>query len=140
MDLIELYDFSEYQNIDVDSFEFDQIEALSIVDDYGHYHIAIDPFKLKSRADEKEKLGHELGHCMTGSFYNKNNIFDLKEKHEYRANKWMIKKLIPYDELIVACKKGYDNLYKLSQYFDMPQDAIEKAIEYYKEVENKNFN
>lgn len=31
--------------------------------------IAIDPHKVKSIADRKEKTVHELGHCMTGAFY-----------------------------------------------------------------------
>ena len=29
--------------------------------------IAIDPHKVKSIADRKEKTVHELGHCMTGA-------------------------------------------------------------------------
>ncbi|EKC49990.1 hypothetical protein OBE_14355, partial [human gut metagenome] len=34
--------------------------------------IAIDPHKVKSIADRKEKTVHELGHCMTGAFYDVN--------------------------------------------------------------------
>lgn len=140
MTLSDLYDLAEKKNIEVESYKFNKIDALSIQDDRRNCYIAIDPFRLKSTADEKQKLAHELGHCITGSFYNKTNIFDLKDKHEYKANKWMYKHLLPFDKLKRAVKQGYDEPYKLAEYFNLPQCTVEGALKYYKESENKKFD
>ena len=76
------------------------------------------------------KLAHELGHCETGAFYNEYSKFDIRAKHERRANKWAIKKLIPEDELKEACTFCY-NRYELAEHFGVTEDFMQKALDYY---------
>ena len=75
----------------------DRSMAIQMAD--GSCAIAIDPWKMETLADEATSLGHELGHCETGSFYNPFAALDVRQKHENRADKWAIQHLVPRDEL-----------------------------------------
>ena len=77
-------------------------------------------------------LAHELGHCVTGSFYNRYSEFDVIAKHERRADKWAIKKLIPEDELNDAFEHGIVEPWDLAEYFNVTEDFIIKAVEFYR--------
>ena len=129
--LVELYDYAEKQNIEVISLATRKTQCMSVIDEDGDCGIGINPFMLKSEADEKVKLAHELGHCETVAFYNEYATCDIREKHERRADKWAIKKLIPEDELKEACKYC-TNRWELSQHFGVTEDFMQKTIDYYK--------
>lgn len=108
-----------------------ECESMSVLQD-GECFVGIDPFKLHSEIDEKIKLAHELGHCATGSFYNEYAKCDIREKHERRANIWAIKKLIPKDKLIEVINSGFgENRWELSEYFNVTEDTIQFALDYY---------
>ena len=92
IDLMGLYRIADENNIAVDCFALKKRAALSVMDSDGACFIAIDPLKLTSDMDEKMKLGHELGHSMTGSFYNRYATCDIRQKHENHADEWAIKK------------------------------------------------
>lgn len=130
MTLTALYDIALQDNIPVFSFDMETCESISLLQS-GNCYIAIDPFKIKNIADEKIKLAHELGHCETGAFYNVYAVCDIRQKHENRADKWAIKKLIPEDELKEACK-CCNNRWELSQHFEVTEDFMQKALDYYR--------
>lgn len=131
MTITELYDIAEQDGIDVYSFQMNECESMSLLQN-GDCYIAIDPFKLHSDTDEKEKLAHELGHCETGAFYNEYAKCDIREKHERRANIWAIKKLVPKDKLIKAIQSGFgENRWELSEYFGVTEDLMQFALYYY---------
>ena len=132
MTLTELYDIAEQDRINIYSFQMNECESMSVLQN-GDCFIAIDPFKLHSETDEKVKLAHEIGHCETGAFYNEYATCDIREKHERRADKWAIKKLIPEDELKEACKYC-TNRWELSEYFGVTEDFMQKVLDYYKEI------
>lgn len=83
-------------------------------------------------ADETVKLAHELGHCETGSFYSRTAALDLRQKHENRADRWAIKKLVPKDELEEAVSRGCCEAWELAEHFGVTEPFIRKAVEYYK--------
>ena len=131
MTLTTLYDIAQTDNIPVFSFDMTACESMSVLLD-GNCYIAIDPFKIQSTADETVKLAHELGHCESGAFYNIHAVCDIRAKHERRADKWAIKKLVPKDELKEACK-WCNNLWELSEHFGVTEDFMQKALDYYNE-------
>lgn len=94
MTLTNLYGIAEFDNISVYSYDLGEYDSLSLLDNSKCY-IAIDPFKIYGEADEKVKLAHELGHCETGAFYNEYSKFDIRAKHERRADKLGNKKAHP---------------------------------------------
>lgn len=131
MTLTELYDISESENVPVYSFQMNECESISVLQD-GNCFVAIDPMKLQSETEEKEKLSHELGHCATGAFYNRYATCDIREKHERRANIWSIKKLVPKDELLKALDDCFcANRFELAEHFGVSEDFMQMALDYY---------
>lgn len=130
-DLMELYRIAERAGIGVDRFPLDSADALSIRDARGRCHIALDPARLRGTADEKRKLAHELGHCETGSFYDRACRFEVRERCEQRAERWAIKKLVPKDELLRAYRDGVTAPWELAERFCVPEKFMKKAMEFY---------
>lgn len=126
--LRDLHILAEEKNIPVDYFPLTKRKALAIMDEDGDCAIAIDPRKLTSEAEERLGLGHELGHCCTGAFYNEYSSYDCRQKHENKADKWMIKKLIPVDALDDAVAAGYTELWQLVDLFDVTEEIMKKAV------------
>lgn len=131
MTLNNLYTISEANDIPVESFRMPVSQSMSIMDEQGNCFIGIDPFRLTSEADEKVKLGHELGHCLTGAFYNRYSDFDLRRRHEIRADRWAVKKLIPKDELVMAYCQGCVEAWQLADHFGVTEEFVYKALEAY---------
>lgn len=130
--LLELYRIADNNNIVVDSFELGKREAISVMDTDGSCFVAINPFKLQSAQDETMKLAHEMGHCMTGAFYNAYSNLDIRQKHENRADKWAIKQLISEEELNDAIAEGNTEIWQLAEYFDVTETFMRKAVCWYK--------
>lgn len=114
----------EYCNIPIN-------ESISVQDDAGNF-VLMDYSLIASGAKERTHLAHELGHCETGSFYNRYSGLDIRQKHENRADKWAIAQLVPKDELEQAVAKGYTELWELAEYFDVSEDFMKKAVCWYK--------
>lgn len=129
--LIDLYDYAEANGIDVDWFPMCMADSLSVELPDGSCCIAIDPWKIETVAKETVALGHELGHCSTGSFYNRYAKRDVVQKHENRADKWAIRELIPKEELDRAVEDGRTELWELAEYFGVTEDFMRKAICWY---------
>lgn len=80
MNLYELYDFAVDQGIDVDWYTMPFAKSFSIfIPSLDRRAIALDPWKFETVADEFTTLGHEVGHCMTYSFYNRWAACDVKK-------------------------------------------------------------
>lgn len=132
--LLELYEIAEADSITIFCEENSNVKSMSAMAGSGNCYIGINPFLLESSADALAVLSHEIGHCETGAFYNVYSPFDIRSRHERRADVWAIKKLLPKEELIKAFENGYNNRYELSEYFDVPEDFMQKALEYYFDV------
>lgn len=105
----------------------------------GQCYIGIDPLQIETEADERVHLAHELGHCVTGSFYSIYSKLDVREKHEVRADRWAIRQLMPVDEFIfVVTQKGITTPWEIAEYFGVTEDFVHKATDYYK-LTNKQF-
>ena len=76
-------------------------------------------------------MGHELGHCITGSFYNIHTAVDCRQRHENRADKWAIHTLIPVDALDDAIAHGCTEIWDLAEHFGVTEDFMRKAVCYY---------
>ena len=128
IDLASLYQIAEEEGIAVDCFGLASREAMSYMDEDGDCFVAIDPIQLRGEKEEREKLAHELGHCETGSFYNRYAACDVRQKHENRADKWAIHKLIPREDLEQAVEAGYTEPWELAEYFNVTEDIMKKAV------------
>lgn len=129
--LLGLYRMADDNGVAVDCFGLEKREALSFMDPNGECFIAIDPLKLTSIQDETMKLAHELGHCCTGSFYNRYSPFEIRQKQENKADRWAIEKLVSPDDLDDAVAQGYTDLWSLAEYFDVTEDFMRKIVCWY---------
>ena len=133
-DLLELYDLAEQHQTPVYWFDLGAAESLSLQMEDGSCAIAMDPWRLPTLADEKVKLAHELGHCETGSFYNRYAARDVRQKHENRANKWAYKELVPEDELKQAILHGYCEPWERAESFVVTEALLLESLKYDQET------
>lgn len=129
--LNDIYVEAEQNGFDVICFRMPKAKAMSIMDESGNYFIGIDPFELSGIADEKVKLAHEMGHCSTGSFYNRHSSFNNIAKQEATADRWAVKRLIPFEELDSAFDQGLTQVWQLAEYFEVTESFILTALEIY---------
>ncbi len=90
--------------------------------------IGMDESVFDGGALERVHLGHELGHCMTGSFYNIYASRDLRQRQENRADKWAIRELITEDALDTAIASGCTELWSLAEHFGVTEQFARKAV------------
>ena len=132
--LEKLYDKAEQENINIHNFNLENHKGC-----YYEYKnkkfIFMNYCYINSETEEKLTLSEELAHYYTGATYNIDDTYYLKEKAEYKALKWQINTLLPYSELSTQIKKGLTEIWELAEYFQVSEDFIRQALEYYK---NKN--
>lgn len=131
MEIGALYDFAKQQNIEVVCFPLAETGSMSLMLDSGACFIGMDSSVRDGGIQERVHLGHELGHCATGSFYNIYAAVDCRQRHENRADKWAIRKLIPVDDLDDAIADGCTEVWELAERFQVTEEFIKKAVCYY---------
>ena len=105
-------------------------DSISAPDRDGDF-VLLDYSLIGAGPTERVHLAHEIGHCTTGSFYNRHTPFDIRQKHENRADRWAIKKLVPKDDLDDAIACGITEPWELAEYFSVTEDFMKKAVCYY---------
>ena len=131
MEITALYDFARQQNIDVIPFPMKENGSMSIQMDNGACIIGMDEGIRDGAAEERVHLGHELGHCVTGSFYNIHAAVDCRRRHENRADKWAIEQLLPVEALDDAIAEGCTELWQLAERFSLTEEFVKKAVCWY---------
>ena len=131
MEIRSLYDLAKQQNIEVLPFSIPETTSMSVMLDSGDCFIAMDPSVRDGGVQERVHLGHEIGHCVTGSFYNIHAAVDCRQRHENRADKWAVAALIPVDDLDQAIADGCTEVWELAERFGVTEDFIRKAVCYY---------
>lgn len=128
----DLYRFADEQDIEVLTYPMAENGSMSIMADNGLCYVGMDESVQDGSLQEQVHLAHELGHCATGGFYNRYSPYDLRQKHERKADKWAITRLIPEAELAEAICAGITNLWDLAELFDVTAEFMQKAVSYYR--------
>lgn len=123
-----LYELASQENIEVLRYPMAENGSMSIMLEDGSCYIGIDGSVQDGSAQERVHMGHELGHCLTGSFYNRHSPFDLRQRHENCADKWAIRKLIPVESLDEAVADGCCEIWELAERFGVTEQFIKKAV------------
>lgn len=99
----------------------------------GELFIGIDDSAMRTRAEERVHLAHELGHCVTGAMYSIRCPIFTRGRCERIANAYAIKKLVDEDELrrIIDERDGDISIWELSECFDVTEDFMRKAVKFY---------
>lgn len=126
-----LYALAKQRNIEVLTFPMPKNGSMSIMDHKGRCAIGMDPGVLDGGVRERVHFSHELGHCITGSFYNIYAAVDSRRKQENKADKWAIEHLIPVKALDDAIAEGCTEYWELAERFGVTEAFIRKAVCYY---------
>lgn len=126
-----LYNLAVENDILIVDLDLHGAPAISVMDEDCNCCIGIDYQQISDDSRERVVLAHELGHCIKGAFYNRYSPYDIKSRHEYRADVWAIKELVDIDALRYAIELGYTELWELADYFSVTEDFMRKAVEYY---------
>lgn len=131
MEVSSLYEIAEQENIEVLVFPMEENGSMSIMEPDGHCYIGMDESIRDGDVQERVHLSHEIGHCITGSFYNRYAAVDSRLRHENRANKWAITALIPVEELDDAIAEGCTEVWDLAERFRVTEEFMKKAVCFY---------
>lgn len=127
-ELKSLYRLAEKRNIEIIYLPLPETVSMSIEPQEDTYFIGMDNSLSGTNAQERTHLAHELGHCITGSFYNRYTAHDVRQRHENRADKWAIRKLISSDDLDRAIAEGHTELWDLADFFGVTEEFMQKAV------------
>lgn len=127
----ELYHQAEKEHIEIVSYPLERTGSLCVMLPGGKCFIGMDKSVQDGGTSERVHLSHEMGHCITGAFYNIYSPADTRLRHENRADKWAIQRLIPVEQLDDAIAEGCTELWDLADRFGVTEEFLKKAICYY---------
>ena len=128
VNLSQLYNIASDNNIEVDNFDTKAVDSFSMP-----HIIVLNKKGLKRTLDKKMHMAHELGHCLTWSFYHSTSKYDTRSRMECRADRWVIHNLIPFFEFYAALQSGLSENWQLAEYFEVTEDYIIKAKTMYEQ-------
>ena len=138
-DLANFYQFCENNDVDIIPYLNAPSEGTTIRDE-DYYAIFLDITKLRSIKVYNGVCLHEVGHVATGALHKVNSPYETVERSEYRANRWGFENYLRAEEFKEAFAAGYTELWQLSDYFDLPEETIRKALSYWTEQRGINVN
>lgn len=130
--LIELYCDMYENNVYFFSTKFDETEKkTAVIEMEGQYAVFIDVDKIKSVKEETEVIAHECGHIETGTTHKFCAPFDVICRHEYRANKWAVKRILPVHDVQEAISAGCHEVWEFAEFLGRSEEFIKLAIDIY---------
>lgn len=113
--------------------DLSKTKSISLELSDGAMFIGIDDSAMRTRAEERVHLAHELGHCVTGAMYNMYCPIMPRRRYEKIADAYAIKKLIDEDELrrVIDEREGDISVWELSEWFDVTEEFMRKALSFY---------
>lgn len=130
-----LFRFADEHDILMVETPLKKAVALAVMDENNNCCIGIDSSKLVKTGEKCVAIAHELGHCEKGAFYNSFTPFDLRSRHEYRADCWAFEHLVSRENLDNAVAQGNTEMWQLAEYFDIPQSYMEKIVRHHNGLE-----
>ena len=131
MKTTDLYQEAKDTDIPILILDIPKTGSMCMQSESGRCYIGMDYGVLPEESIRRVHLAHELGHCKTGAFYNRWAARDVRKKHENRADKWAVNKLIPVDELDQAVADGHTELWDLADHFGVTEEFMRKAVCWY---------
>ena len=138
-EIADFYHFCDAHQVDVIPYDYCP-RAGATIRDGSFYAVFLDFTKIKSTRLLRGICCHEMGHVATGALHKVDSPFELAERSEYRAIRWMAEQYLTEDAFREAFSAGYTELWQLSEYFDLPEADIQKAMDYWTVSRNIDFS
>lgn len=127
-----LYETADGLGLQICYFPMGRATAVSTPDGF----IGMDVDKLEDSAGELACLAHEMGHCLTGSFYTLESDRCQRQRCEERADRWAMETLVPLNDLKRALEMGLRH-HELAELFGVTEEFLEKCLWYYREAKGE---
>lgn len=140
--MFEISDFYDYcKNNQVDVIPFAGCpQPGATIRDQGFYAVFLDFTKIRSTRLLRGVCVHELGHAATGALHKVDSPYELVERSEYRANRWAAEQFLTVEAFREAFDDGCRELWQLSEYFDLPEQDISRALTYWTQQKGVEFD
>ena len=139
--MFEISDFYHYcKKHDVDVIPYEGCpQPGATVRDEGCYAVFLDFSKIRSTKLLRGVCFHELGHVATGALHKVDSPYELVERSESRAARWVAEHYLTEESFRKAFAEGYTELWQLSDYFELPESCIAEALAYWRERKGIDF-
>ena len=128
--IISLYNELNRAGVRFYHWDLGEVQAATI-EQGGRYGVFMDFANIHTSAEELVAVAHEGGHISTGATHRVDSPYDLIEKHEFKADKWAILRLIPEQALDEAVAEGCTELWQLAEHFGVTEEFMKKAVCWY---------
>lgn len=135
-----IYSDLEENNAILFSYNLEDLSDGAIIKNSRGYGIFLDFSQYRTTRECKSALIHETSHCATGAMHQVSSPFEMITRNEYKACRRSYEKYLPPEKIQVALDAGYKEVWELSEWFDLPEDDIKKALHYWTECRGINFN
>lgn len=139
--MFELSDFYTYcKENQIDVIPYDGCpQPGATIRDGCCYGIFLDFSKIQSTRLLRGVCYHELGHAATGALHKVDSPFELVERSEYRANRWCAENFLTQEHFRAAFSDGCKELWQVAEYFDLPEEDVNKAYNYWSQAKGIDF-
>ena len=137
-EISDFYNYCKQNQVDVIPY-FGCPQPGATVRDQDFYAVFLDFSKIRSTRLLRGVCCHELGHAATGALHKVDSPYELIERSEYRADRWAAEHFLPAEDFREAFHQGYTELWQLSEFFDMPEADVQKALTYWTERKGIDF-
>ena len=131
-ELKHFYDYCKENRVDVIPY-FGMPQPGATLRDGSYYAVFLDFSKILTTRLLRGVCCHELGHIATGALHKVDSPYELVERSEYRANRYMAQAFLTEDAFRDAFSAGYTELWQLAEFFDLPEQDIKNALTYWSE-------
>ena len=136
--LSDFYDYCRRNRVDVIPYA-GVPQPGATIRDQGEYAVFLDFTKIRSARLLRGVCCHELGHLATGALHKVDSPFELVERSEYRANRYIAENCLTEAAFREAFAAGCRELWQLADYFDLPEPDVQKALSYWTESKGVHF-
>lgn len=138
-ELSHFYDYCKKNRVDVIPY-LGVPQPGATIRDGAYYAVFLDFSKILSTRLLRGVCCHELGHLATGALHRVDSPFELVERSEYRANRYMAQHFLTEEAFREAFAAGYTESWQLADYFDLPEQDIKNALTYWSERKEVDFS
>lgn len=137
-ELSDFYDFCRQNRVQVIPFQGVPAPGATIRDG-RRYAVFLDFSQIPTTRLLRGVCCHEMSHVATGALHKVSSPYELVERSEYRANRYMAQKFLTEAAFREAFSAGCRELWQLAEWFDLPQEDVEKALQYWVERKGIDF-
>ncbi len=138
-ELSDFYNYCRENRVDVIPFPGCPQPAATIRD-RGLYAVFLDFTKIPSTRLLRGICCHELGHVATGALHKVDSPYELVERSEYRAKRYVAQRYLSQEAFLEAFSLGYTEPWQLAEFFDLPEKDVWAALQYWTDCKGIDFN